>query len=125
MLNLLLIFLGSGIGGITRYGFSNSIYYLLGREFPYGTLLVNITGSFLMGFAFTFLLERFDGYGPMLRSLLLVGFLGGYTTFSAFSIETVNLLEGGRFLMAGLNILSSVLVCLSATWLGLILGRQL
>ncbi|MCL5070176.1 MAG: fluoride efflux transporter CrcB [Actinobacteria bacterium] len=95
MTNTLLIFLGAGFGGIFRYWISNGIYFCFGRQFPYGTLVVNASGSFLMGLFFILILERFDGIGPQLRSLLLIGFLGGYTTFSSFSIETLNLVESG------------------------------
>lgn len=124
-MNTLFIFLGSGLGGVSRYWVSNGIYFLLGRQFPYGTLAVNASGSFLMGLLFVLLLERFDGIGPSLRSLLLIGFLGGYTTFAAFSIETVNLIESGAWLSATLNILLNVTVCLALTWIGVMGGRQL
>lgn len=125
MFNTFLIFLGSGLGGISRYWVSNRIYSLFGRQFPYGTLAVNISGSFMMGFLFILLLERFTLIGPQLRSLLLVGFLGGYTTFSAFSIETINLFENGAWVNGCLNIFSSVFLCLIATWLGVMGGKQL
>jgi CrcB protein len=78
-----------------------------------------------MGFLFILLLERFDTMGPQLRSLLLIGFLGGYTTFSSFSIETLNLFENGAYLSGTLNILFSIILCISATWLGVIGGKQL
>lgn len=125
MINTLLIFLGAGLGGVFRYGISNGIYWLLGRQFPYGTLFVNASGCFLMGLLFVLILERFDGISPHLRSLLLIGFLGGYTTFSSFSIETLNLLESGDWFSASLNILLSILLCIALTWLGIIGGRQL
>lgn len=125
MINTLLIFLGSGVGGIFRYGVSNGVYWFLGRQFPYGTLVVNASGSFLMGLLFAILLERFDGIAPQLRSLLLIGFLGGYTTFSSFSIETLNLFESGAWVSATLNIFISVTLCLMLTWLGILGGRQL
>lgn len=124
-MNTLLIFLGSGLGGLSRYGISNSIYWFLGRQFPYGTLFVNATGSFLMGLLYILILERFDGIGPQLRAVLLIGFLGGYTTFSSFSIETFNLIESGAWLSAILNILLNVILCISLTWLGILGGRQL
>lgn len=108
-----------------RYWISNGIYFLLGRQFPYGTLFVNATGSFLMGLIYVFLLERFDGVGPQLRSLLLIGFLGGFTTFSSFSIETLILFENGDWLNGGLNILLSIALCISLAWFGMIGGRAL
>ena len=109
VVNTLLIFFGAGTGGVFRYWISNGIYWLLGRQFPYGTLVVNATGSFLMGFLFALILERFDGIGPQLRALLLIGFLGGYTTFSSFSIETLNLFENGAWISAILNIFISIM----------------
>jgi len=123
--NTLLIFIGAGFGGVFRFWISNISYGLLGRQFPYGTLVVNISGCFLMGLLFVLLLERFDGIGPQLRSLLLIGLLGGYTTFSSFSIETLNLFENGAPLSGIVNILLSVILCLAATWFGVIGGRQL
>ncbi|OGT44664.1 MAG: camphor resistance protein CrcB [Gammaproteobacteria bacterium RIFCSPHIGHO2_12_FULL_38_11] len=125
MLNTFLIFIGAGSGGVFRFWVSNIAYWLLGRQFPYGTLIVNVSGCFLMGLLFVLLLERFDGVGPQLRSLLLIGFLGGYTTFSSFSIETLNLFESGASLSGVLNILLSVILCIAATWFGVIGGRQL
>ena len=125
MLDILLIFVGAGCGGVFRYFISNISYWLLGRQFPYGTLVVNVSGCFLMGFLFVFLLERLNGAAPELRSLLLIGLLGGYTTFSSFSIETLNLFENGAALSGIVNILLSIILCLAATWLGIIAGRQL
>lgn len=124
-MNTFLIFIGAGIGGVLRYWISYSIYHLFGRQFPSGTLVVNVSGCLLIGFLFVLLLDRFVGAGPQLRSLLLVGLLGGYTTFSSFSFETISLMENGMWLSAILNIVLSVFLCLAATWLGLLLGRQL
>jgi CrcB protein len=125
VLNTLLIFLGAGFGGVFRYWISNITYWFLGRQFPYGTLIVNVSGCFLMGLLFVLMLERFSGAGHQLRPLLLIGFLGGYTTFSSFTIETLNLFENGAYLSSALNILLSVILCIAATWIGIIGGRQL
>ena len=125
MINTVYIFLGAGVGGVCRYWISNAIHWMVGREFPYGTFVVNVSGCFLMGFLFILLLERFDGNGAELRSLILIGLLGGYTTFSSFSIESINLLENGEWLSGFLNISLSVIFCIAASWLGVILGRQL
>ena len=107
-----------------RYGVSIGVYSVLGRGFPYGTLFVNISGSLLMGFLSIVMLERFN-IGPEWRAAILVGVLGSFTTFSAFSIETLNLFEQGDMMRAFANILLSVIVCLVAVWLGVSLGRQL
>lgn len=120
-----LIFIGAGLGGVLRYGVSIGIYNLFNKNFPYGTLVVNISGSFLMGFLFVLTLERFQSIAPQLRALLLIGFLGGYTTFSSFSIETINLMENANWFPAIVNILLSTILCLMAAWLGVILGRNL
>ncbi|HTM63707.1 MAG TPA: fluoride efflux transporter CrcB [Gammaproteobacteria bacterium] len=124
-MNELLIFFGAGLGGIFRYWMSNGIYSLLGRQFPYGTLVVNVTGCLLMGFLFVLTIERFDGFGSQMRAFLLIGLLGGYTTFSSFSIETINLIESGNWTAALFNILFSTIACVAAAWLGVIGGRNL
>lgn len=125
MTNTLFIFLGAGIGGVLRYWVSNIVYLMVSRQFPYGTLVVNITGCFFMGILFVLLLERFDGMGSPLRSFLLIGLLGGYTTFSSFSIETLNLFESGDWLGGFFNIFFSVTLCMIAAWLGMVGGRHL
>lgn len=107
-----------------RYGASLGVYGLLGRGFPYGTLFVNVTGSLLMGVLSIVMLERFN-VGPEWRAAIMVGLLGSFTTFSTFSLETLNLLEQGDIMRAMLNIVLSVLVCLAAVWLGVSIGRQL
>jgi len=125
MINIVLIFLGSGLGAICRYGISNVAHGLLGRDFPYGTLVVNTSGSFLMGIFFILIVERFAGFAPQLRAFLLIGFLGGYTTFSSFSIETLTLFENGAWITASLNILLNIILCISLAWLGVLGTRSL
>ena len=124
-MNNLFIFIGCGLGGLFRYWVSNGAYLLFGRAFPYGTLVVNVSGSFLMGLLSVFLLDRFMTLGPQFRAFLLIGLLGGYTTFSSFSIETINLFENAEWVSAAVNIVLSFSLCLIAAWIGVTLGRQL
>lgn len=121
---ILLIACGGALGAVLRYGASLGVYSLLGRGFPYGTMFVNVTGSLLMGLLSIMMLERFN-IGPEWRAAILVGLLGSFTTFSTFSIETLNLLEQGDMARAFANIALSVIVCLAAVWIGISLGRQL
>src|SRR5574337_1064846 len=125
MKQLLLIGLGSGIGGVFRYSLSTFIHKFVGRSFPLGTLAVNTLGCFLMGLLFIVILERFTNYSESLRAFLLLGFLGGFTTFSSFPIETFNMVEYGEFFYALLNMLFSLFLCLFLTWLGILIGREL
>ncbi len=125
MINLLLIAIGGAIGSILRYLTANGVYAMVSRDFPYGTLIVNVIGSGIMGFLTILILARFSDSSGHLRSLLLVGLMGGYTTFSAFSFETFYLFLNGHFLRALLNILLSVALCLLATWLGFIMAMRL
>lgn len=118
------IAVGGAFGAVGRYATSLWIYQILGRNFPYGTLAVNFAGSFLMGFLSILLIERLS-VGPEIRAFLLIGFLGAYTTFSTFSMETVALITNGEAIKAGVNMLVSVFVCVVACWFGMILGRQL
>ena len=122
MNQILAIAAGGAVGSVMRYAVSTGVYSMLGRNFPYGTLAVNVIGSFLMGLLFVLMVERLD-MSAIWRMAVLVGFLGAFTTFSTFSIETVNLLQGGDFLRALLNIVISVVFCLVATWIGFRLGR--
>jgi CrcB protein len=121
---LLFIAFGGAFGAVLRYGTSNWVYSMLGRGFPYGTLFVNVTGSLLIGLLSILMLERMN-IGPEWRAAMLVGVLGSFTTFSTFSLETLNLLEQGELVTAAANMLFSVIICLLAVWLGVALGRQL
>ena len=110
-------------GCVTRYLVSGWIYNVFGRTLPYGTLAVNILGSFLLGL----LMEgsmRSTLLSPELRVGLTVGFMGGFTTFSTFSYETVRLLEDGSFIAAGTNIILNVVICVLMAACGIFLARQ-
>ncbi len=123
MSQLVYIAAGGATGALMRYWMSNGVYALLGRGFPYGTLTVNVVGSLLMGFFYVFMIERMD-VSVEWRAALMIGLLGAFTTFSTFSIETLNLLESGEQLKAALNILLSVTLCIIGCWLGMIVGRN-
>lgn len=124
MTQVLAIATGGAAGALLRFWMSQGVYLLLGRGFPYGTLAVNILGSFLMGLLYVYLLDR-SHIAPEWRAAILIGMLGAFTTFSTFSIETLNLFEQGEQLKALMNAVLSVVLCLFATWLGVIIGRQL
>ena len=124
MTQVLAIATGGAAGALLRFWMSQGVYLLLGRGFPYGTLAVNILGSFLMGLLYVYLLDR-SHIAPEWRAAILIGMLGAFTTFSTFSIETLNLFEQGEQFKALMNAVLSVVLCLFATWLGVIIGRQL
>src|SRR5215213_2779215 len=122
----LCIALGSALGGIARFWLSEYMVRRFGEHFPWGTLLVNVTGSFAIG-----LIAALAGPGARhaaylnTRLFLMVGLCGGYTTFSSFSLQTLSLLRSGAVLSAGANVVLSVVVCLLAVWLGLLAGQML
>jgi CrcB protein len=113
------IAIGSALGGVARFWCSGVIARTIGETFPWGTLVVNIIGSFIIGFVAT--LTAPDGrlfIGSTARQFIMIGFCGGYTTFSSFSIQTLNLMNDGEWLYAGANITLSVVLCLVAVWAG-------
>jgi CrcB protein len=114
--------LGGMFGTLMRYFVSGWVYKILGTDFPYGTMVVNIGGCLLIGFMGTLAEERFV-LSPNLRLFLLVGFLGAFTTFSTFSYESWKLLQSNDFTYSLLNISLSVLVGMLAVWLGAVLAR--
>ncbi len=124
LIKVLAIASGGAVGAILRYAISNATHMLLGRGFPYGTLMVNIIGCLGMGILYVILLERLT-LGPEWRAAIQIGLLGALTTFSTFSIETLLLIQDGEAQKAMLNIFLSVVLCLVATWAGMILGRQI
>lgn len=121
---LIMIAAGGAVGSVMRFALSTGVHRVAGRDFPYGTLSVNVIGSLLMGILYIVLIER-ASVGAEWRALLLIGFLGAFTTFSTFSIETLNLLENGELFKAGTNVFLSVFLCVLAAWSGVIVGRHL
>jgi fluoride exporter len=115
---------GGAFGSVLRFGMSTWVHALVGRGFPYGTLVVNVLGCLAMGFLFVLFVDRLSD-NVVWRAAILIGVLGGFTTFSSFSIETFNLAEQGEWLKAGVNTAASLVLCLAATWIGVLLGRQL
>ena len=115
---------GGAAGASTRYFISVWVNQLLGKGFPWGTLVVNVLGSFLAGFVFHLSTERLN-LPPELRTAILVGFFGALTTFSTFSVETLNLIEGRASLLAVVNIFANLTLCIVAVWLGGWLARQI
>lgn len=107
-----------------RFWLSTSVHTFVGRGFPFGTLVVNVVGCLLMGMLFVLLVERTSS-DAVWRAFLLVGILGGFTTFSAFSMETIHLIEEGGYLRALANVAASLILCLGATWIGAVIGRQI
>lgn len=118
-MNLLMVFVGGGLGSICRYLISTATKSLM--PFPLGTLTVNVVGSFLMGVLVTFLIGK--SFSEPARLMLAVGFLGGFTTFSSFSIETLTLLEKGHALAALSNVALNLALGLPAAWLGVRLAQ--
>lgn len=119
----IMVMLGGATGSLTRYVLGTAIMTRLGPRFPMGTFVINITGSFLIGLLMTLLSERFEPH-PYWRLLLVVGFLGGYTTFSSFEWETLNLVKDGGRWLGVLNVVGSVLLGYIAVWLGSILAAK-
>jgi len=124
LIQTLSIAAGGAVGAVLRYWVSIGVYGMLGRGFPYGTLAVNVLGSLSMGLLYVLFLERMT-VAPEVRGAILIGLLGAFTTFSTFSIETLNLIEQADYLKALLNVVISVLACLGAVWAGVVIGREL
>jgi CrcB protein len=125
-MSYLWIFLGGGLGSIARFAGSGFVARLFGETFPWGTLLVNVTGSFVIGFFAT--LTGTEGRWlapPSARQFVMIGICGGYTTFSSFSLQTLSLARDGEWFKAGANTVLSFALCLIAVWLGHLLAANL
>ncbi len=118
MKNILIVMIGGGIGSVVRYVFSNFMLAKFGPSFPLGTLGVNLIGCFIIGLFFAFTTQKLI-VTEQIRLFIMVGFLGGLTTFSSFSNETLQLLLDGRSFAALLNVAVNVLLGLTFTYLGI------
>lgn len=123
MVTYVWVAIGSALGGAARYGCSGLAAWLFGETFPWGTLIINVVGSFVIGF-FAALTGPDGRYivGSVTRQFVMVGVCGGYTTFSSFSLQTLNLMNDGEWFRAGANIGGSVICCLLAVWAGQMLA---
>ncbi len=116
---------GGGLGALLRFGISRWAAHAIGTGFPWGTLFVNALGAFLIGFLFAWFSQRLLGIGPAARALVLTGVLGALTTFSTFSLETLELLQGGELARAGINVAANLALSLLLVWIGYVLGARL
>ncbi len=123
LLNYLAIAIGGAIGACLRFALSEWMLHLFGRAFPFGTLLVNILGSFVIGLLYGLLITEQISPNPW-RIFIGIGVLGAFTTFSTFSMDTVLLLQQGDWLKAVVNVVLNVVLCLTLAWLGLKLGSM-
>jgi fluoride exporter len=122
----LAVAIGGALGTVGRYSLSGAVANAFGETFPWGTLIINITGSFVIGF-FAILTGPDGRYlvGSVTRQFVMVGLCGGYTTFSSFSLQTLSLMRDGEWLSAGGNIVGSVVLCLLFVWLGAAMAGEI
>ena len=126
MLNYFWVGLGGALGSVARFWASGFVARQFGETFPFGTLVVNVTGSFVIGFFST--LTGPDGrwlVAPQGRTFFMIGVCGGYTTFSSFSLQTLDLARDGEWLYAGANAVLSLVLCMFAVWFGHVLAAYL
>ncbi len=118
--------IGGGIGATGRFWLSGVAARLIGETFPWGTLLINVTGSFVIGFFFALTGPNGKVYvGSTARQFVMTGICGGYTTFSSFSLQTLNLASDGEWFRAGANVGLSLVLCLIAVWAGVLLATAI
>ena len=126
MWNAFWIFIGGGLGSLARWGFSGWVANTIGQTFPWGTLLVNISGSFVIGLFATVTGPDGRWLAPTtFREFFMLGICGGYTTFSSFSLQTLTLAEDGQWFKAGANCVLSVALCLIGVWFGHLLASAI
>ena len=124
MYNALAVAFGGAFGALLRFGVCSATERYISRDFPYGTLAVNVAGGFLVGLLLTSAAEHLD-VNPILRNALVIGCLGGFTTFSAFAWDTLSLASDGNMTHAMVNAVAHILLVLAAAWGGMLLGRTL
>jgi fluoride exporter len=124
MTKYLMVAIGGALGSVLRFWVGDYVSNRMGTRFPYGTFIINVTASFLVGLILTLLAERAH-WSPNWRYFIPIGFIGGYSTFSTFEYETFRTFQDGEVLMAGLNIVLSVVVGFVSVWLGVITGRTI
>ena len=119
-MNWLAVAIGGALGSVVRYALSSWIFDITSHKFPYATLIVNVAGSFVMGILFVVIVER-AALPAEMRSLLMIGFIGAFTTFSAFSLDALGLWQNGHVLMSVIYMITTVILCLvaisTAIWL--------
>jgi fluoride exporter len=120
----LMVGVGGGLGSILRFWLGSYVGSRMGTRFPYGTFIINVTGSFLIGFVFALLTTR-TTWSPNWRYLIPVGFIGGYTTFSSFEFETLRAIQDGQIYLGVLYVVSSVVLGLFAVWGGVVTGSAI
>jgi CrcB protein len=126
MWNALWIFIGGGLGTLARWGVSGFVARQWGETFPLGTLVINVTGSFIIGLFAGLTGPEGRWMAPItFRQFFMLGICGGYTTFSSFSLQTLSLAQDGQWFKAGVNVVLSVLLCLIGVWLGHVFAMQL
>ena len=122
MLTYVYIGIGAAIGGTLRYWIENNTYNFLPVNFPYGTLLVNVVGSFILGMIMFYFNDK-ELLDPQFRLFLTVGFCGGFTTFSTFSLETMNLFRDAQYSIGILNVILNVLLCLIGIYIAYLISK--
>ena len=124
LLKYLFVGIGGSLGSILRFWLGSYIGSKMGTRFPYGTLVINITGSFLIGLVFALLTVR-TNWSPNWRYLIPIGFIGGYTTFSSFEYETLRTIQDGQIGLGLLYVATSVVIGFVAVWGGVMAGRAI